>query len=122
MQRAQPRAGEAGGENSEPWRAGEIGNAVGAHRAHHQRSLEPEIDAAASLGDAFPQAHEQEWRGDADGAAEHRERYGPEPDRSVSRHIACLSISPATLPATSLSRLALEEANPSVDRVARQHE
>ena len=48
MQRAQHRAGDAGGEHAEPGRAGEVGDAVAAHRAHHQRAFEAEIDAARS--------------------------------------------------------------------------
>src|SRR5271166_946780 len=67
----------AGGEHTEPRRAGEIRDAVAAHRAHDQRALETEIDAAAALGDALAEADEKERRRDADGAAEHRERYGP---------------------------------------------
>ncbi len=84
-------AGDAGGEHAEPRRAGEIGDAVGAHRAHHQRAFEAEIDAAGALGDAFAEADEQERRGDADRAAEHGERHGPQSDRTV-RH---LRISPS---------------------------
>src|SRR6516162_810563 len=85
MQRAEQRTGEAGGEHAEPRRAEEIGNAIGAHRAHHQRAFEAEIDAARTLGDAFAETDEEKRRGDADGAAEHGERHGPEPDRRV-RH------------------------------------
>ncbi|GCC45770.1 hypothetical protein chiPu_0029690, partial [Chiloscyllium punctatum] len=86
MQRAEQRAGDAGREHAEPWRAGEIGDAIGAQRAHHQRALETEIDAAGSLGDALAEADEQKRRRDADGAAEHSERDGPEPERCV-RHV-----------------------------------
>ena len=77
VQRAQRGADDAGGKNAEPGRAGEIGGAVAAHRAHHQRAFEAEIDAARAFGDAFAEADEQERRADAHGAAEHRERHAP---------------------------------------------
>ncbi len=91
MERAEQGTGHACGEHAEPGRAREIGDAVGAHRAHHQRAFEAEIDAARALGDAFAEADEQERRGDADGAAEHRERDRPEADGSVRHVRICLS-------------------------------
>src|ERR1700732_4067876 len=87
-----------------------IAPGVPAGGAHHQRAFKAEVDAAASLGDAFPQAHEQKRRGDADSAAEHGEWHGPESDRSVG-HVAC-----------PLTSFALQKTDPSVKRVARQHE
>jgi hypothetical protein len=58
MERAEQRARNAGCEYAKPGRAAEIGDAVGAHRAHDQRALEAEIDAAGALGDAFAEADE----------------------------------------------------------------
>ena len=75
------RADDARREHAEPGRAGQIGGAVAAHRAHHQGAFEAEIDAAASLGDAFAEADEQERRADAHRAAEHRKRHAPPADR-----------------------------------------
>ena len=86
MERAEQRARDAGRQHPEPGRAREIGDAIGAHRAHDQRAFEAEIDAPGALGDAFAQADEQERRRNADGAAEYGERDGPESDRSV-RHV-----------------------------------
>ena len=86
MQCAEQRAGDPGRKHPEPGRAREIGDAIGAHRAHHQRAFEAEIDAAGAFGDAFAQADEQKRRRDADGAAEYGERNGPESDRSI-RHV-----------------------------------
>jgi len=76
------RAGEPGGKHAKPGRTRKIGNAVGAHRAHDQRTLKPEVDASRSFGDAFAEAHEQERRGNPNGAAEHGERHRPEADRT----------------------------------------
>src|SRR6185437_15180646 len=62
-------------------------DAVGAHRAHHQRAFEAEIDAPRALGDALAEADKQKRRRDADRAAEHRERHGPESDRSAGHQV-----------------------------------
>ncbi len=71
-------AGDAGGEHAGPGRAGVIGDRVGAHRAHHERALEAEIDAARFLREAFAERDEHEGRGDADRAAEHGDQDGEE--------------------------------------------
>ena len=68
----------ARGQHAEPRRAGQVRDAVAAHGAHDQRALEAQVHAAALLGDALAQAHEQERRADAQRAAEHRERHAPE--------------------------------------------
>ena len=102
---AQQRAGTAGREHAEPRRARQVRGAVGAHRAHHQIAFEPEIDAAAALGDALAEADEQERRADAQRAAEHRDRHHP-PAEEASVH------DQASLP---------EDAEAAVERLARQH-
>jgi hypothetical protein len=87
VQGAEQGAGDAGGENAEPGRAGEIGDAIGAHRAHHQRAFEAEIDPARALGDAFAETDEEKGRADPDGAAEHRQRHRPQSDRRGVSHV-----------------------------------
>ena len=65
-----PRPRASTPSHGEPVR---YGDAVGGHRAHHQRALETQVHAPALLGQALAQADEQERRADADGAAHDRQ-------------------------------------------------
>ena len=67
VQGAQQHARKPRNEHAKPGRAGQIGHAVAAHRAHDQRALKPEVDAPGTLGEALAQTHQQEWGADADG-------------------------------------------------------
>src|SRR4030095_11044237 len=51
------------------------------HGAHDEDALESQIDAAAALGDALAEAHEQKGRAHADGAAQDRQRHAPPAER-----------------------------------------
>src|SRR3989441_13053046 len=47
--------------DAEPRPAREVGDAVPAHRAHHERALQAEIDAATLLRQALAEADGEEW-------------------------------------------------------------
>src|SRR5439155_26741841 len=57
--------------------AARVRHGVPAHRAHYQNPLEAEVDAAAPLGDAFAEAHEQKRRADPDRPAQYADRHAP---------------------------------------------
>src|SRR5262249_15570087 len=80
VQCAHQQPGERGNQDAEPRRAGQVADGVGGHRAHDQRPFEAEIDPPGLLGDALPEADEQERGPDADRTAEDGQRQGPEPE------------------------------------------
>ena len=100
----------AGHQHAEPRAAGQVGDAVAAHRAHHQDAFEAEVDAAALLGEAFAEAHEQKRRADADGTAEHRDRNAPPARSSAS----------AIMPDPAGRRRGEDLAKPAIQRLGRE--
>src|SRR3989449_9068905 len=81
MQGAERHAGTPRDDDAQPGPSGQIGDAVAAHRPHHEGALQTEIDATALLRQALAEADEQEWRAGTDGAAQHRQRNAPPPKR-----------------------------------------
>src|SRR5262249_9252964 len=80
VEQPEPGADPTGDEHAEPRRAGEIGDGVSAHGAHHERAFEPEIDATTLLGERLTEAHVEVWRRDADRASDDRDQRAPPPE------------------------------------------
>jgi hypothetical protein len=88
MEQPENAAGRHRRRHTEPGRAGDHRRAVGDHGAEDQRAFEAEIDAAGALGDRLAQRDEDEWRRDADGAAQHGERHAPQADLRCVAHVS----------------------------------
>ena len=88
MEHSEEQSGDGGRQNAEPGRTRHHRRRIGDHGAEDERALKAEVDAAGALGERFTEAHEDEWRRDADGARKDGERHAPEAD--VGFHQAAL--------------------------------